>query len=61
MCAELSAAGEQYIDMEIKQALFGVKQIKELKGRKEEKHRHLMDALRYSRDKKKVYVVFLWW
>lgn len=61
MCAELSTAGEQYVDMEIRQALFGVKQMKEMMGRKEEKHRHLMDALRYSMDKKKVYIVFLWW
>lgn len=59
--AELSAAGEQYVDVEIKRALFVVKQMKETMGKKEEKHRHLIDALRYSRDKKKVIIVFLWW
>uniref|UniRef100_A0A7N6FGV5 Clusterin n=1 Tax=Anabas testudineus TaxID=64144 RepID=A0A7N6FGV5_ANATE len=50
----LSAVGEQYVDMEIKQALLGVKQMKGMMGRKEEKHKHLMDALRYSRDKTKL-------
>uniref|UniRef100_A0A7N6BUG4 Clusterin n=1 Tax=Anabas testudineus TaxID=64144 RepID=A0A7N6BUG4_ANATE len=57
LCAsvkELSAVGEQYVDMEIKQALLGVKQMKGMMGRKEEKHKHLMDALRYSRDKTKL-------
>uniref|UniRef100_A0A3Q1HC87 Clusterin n=1 Tax=Anabas testudineus TaxID=64144 RepID=A0A3Q1HC87_ANATE len=44
----------QYVDMEIKQALLGVKQMKGMMGRKEEKHKHLMDALRYSRDKTKL-------
>lgn len=59
MYAELSAVGEQYVDMEIKQALLGVKQMKGMMGRKEEKHKHLMDALRYSRDKTKVCIGLL--
>ncbi|XP_047423717.1 clusterin-like isoform X1 [Mugil cephalus] len=49
----LSAAGGQYIDGEIKRTLLGVKQVKERMGKREEKHRHLMDALRHSSDKKK--------
>lgn len=54
MCAELSAAGEQYVDEEIKRALLGVKRVKEMMEKKEEKHRHLIDTLRHSSDKKKV-------
>lgn len=54
MFAELSAAGEQYVDQEIKRTLLGVKQVKEMMVKKEEKHRYLMDALRHSSDKKKV-------
>uniref|UniRef100_A0A667XXI8 Clusterin n=1 Tax=Myripristis murdjan TaxID=586833 RepID=A0A667XXI8_9TELE len=50
----LSSAGEQYVDEEIKQALFGVKQMKEMMEKKEEKHAHLMDVLRHSSDKMKV-------
>ncbi|XP_042337588.1 clusterin-like protein 1 [Plectropomus leopardus] len=49
---KLSAAGEQCVDEEIKRALLGVKQVKETMEKKEEKHRHLMDALRHSSDKK---------
>nr|CBN82071.1 Clusterin-like protein 1 [Dicentrarchus labrax] len=50
---KLSAAGEQYVDEEIKRALLGVKRVKEMMEKKDEKHRHLMDALRHSSDKKK--------
>ncbi|XP_038585902.1 clusterin-like protein 1 [Micropterus salmoides] len=50
---KLSAAGEQHVDEEIKRALLGVKRVKEMMEKKEEKHRHLMDALRHSSDKKK--------
>ncbi|XP_041824556.1 clusterin-like protein 1 [Melanotaenia boesemani] len=49
----LSAAGEQYVDEEIKQTMLGVKQMKEIMEKREEKHKHLMDALRHSRDKKR--------
>ncbi|XP_033494946.1 clusterin-like protein 1 [Epinephelus lanceolatus] len=52
MLQKLSAAGEQCVDEEIKRALLGVKQVKETMGKREEKHRHLMDALRHSSDKK---------
>uniref|UniRef100_A0A3B4ES10 Clusterin n=1 Tax=Pundamilia nyererei TaxID=303518 RepID=A0A3B4ES10_9CICH len=54
VCAGLSAAGEQYVDEELKGTLLGVKQVKEMMEKKEEKHRHLMDALRHSSDKKKL-------
>ncbi|XP_028289342.1 clusterin-like protein 1 [Parambassis ranga] len=53
MLEKLSAAGEQYVDQEIKRTLLGVKQVKEMMVKKEEKHRYLMDALRHSSDKKK--------
>ncbi|TMS08938.1 Clusterin-like protein 1 [Larimichthys crocea] len=52
MLKKLSAEGEQYVDEEIKRALLGVKRVKEMMEKKEEKHRHLMDALRHSSDKK---------
>ncbi|XP_034562861.1 clusterin-like protein 1 [Notolabrus celidotus] len=50
---ELSAAGEHFVDEEIKRAVLGVKQVKELMEEKEEKHLHFMDALRQSSDKRK--------
>ncbi|XP_068565611.1 clusterin-like protein 1 [Cebidichthys violaceus] len=50
---KLSAAGEQCVDEEMKRALLGVKQVKETMEKKEERHRHLMEALRHSGDKKK--------
>ncbi|XP_034998301.1 clusterin-like protein 1 [Hippoglossus stenolepis] len=50
---KLSAAGERYVNEEIKRALFGVKQVKETMEKKEERHMHLMDVLRHSNDKKK--------
>ncbi|XP_071768220.2 clusterin-like protein 1 [Centroberyx gerrardi] len=53
MLRKLSSAGEQYVDEEIKRALFGVKRMKETMEKNEEKHTHLMDALRHSSDKKK--------
>ena len=59
MCVELSAAGEQCVDEEIKRALLGVKQVKETMEEKEEKHRHLMEVLRHSSDKKTVKRVIL--
>lgn len=57
VCVELSAEGEQYVDEEIKRALLGVKRVREVMEKKEEKHRHLMDALRHSSDKKEVSIV----
>ncbi|XP_034718518.1 clusterin-like protein 1 isoform X1 [Etheostoma cragini] len=56
----LSAAGEQCVDEEIKRALLGVKQVMETMEKKEEKHRHLMDALRHSRDKKMGAMQLVW-
>ncbi|XP_065805022.1 clusterin-like protein 1 [Labrus bergylta] len=50
---ELSAAGEHFVDEEIKRAVLGVKQVKELMEEKEEKYTHFMDALRQSSDKKR--------
>ncbi|XP_029979000.1 clusterin-like protein 1 isoform X2 [Sphaeramia orbicularis] len=49
---KLSETGEKYVDEEIKRALLGVKQVKEVMEKKEERHRHLMDALKHSSDKK---------
>ncbi|XP_028425726.1 clusterin-like protein 1 [Perca flavescens] len=57
---ELSAAGEQCVDEEIKRALLGVKQVMETMEKKEEKHRHLMDALRHSSDKKMGAMQLVW-
>ncbi|KAM7369798.1 hypothetical protein PAMP_011089 [Pampus punctatissimus] len=51
MLKKLSDEGEQYVEEEMKRALLGVKQVKEIMEKKEEKHRHLMDALRRSSDK----------
>uniref|UniRef100_A0A8C5GHU3 Clusterin n=1 Tax=Gouania willdenowi TaxID=441366 RepID=A0A8C5GHU3_GOUWI len=51
---ELSADGEKLVDEEVRRALYGVKQIKEVMWRNEQKHEHLMKSLRYSGDKKKV-------
>ncbi|KAM3593911.1 uncharacterized protein V6R79_025340 [Siganus canaliculatus] len=53
MLKKLSAAGEQYVDEEIKRALLGVQKVAEMMEEKEEEHRQLMDALRQSSDKKK--------
>ncbi|XP_015232944.1 PREDICTED: clusterin-like protein 1 [Cyprinodon variegatus] len=50
---ELSAAGEQYVNEEIKESLLRVKEVKEKMEKEEEKHIHLMEALRHSGDKKK--------
>ncbi|KAM6900559.1 LOW QUALITY PROTEIN: clusterin-like protein 1 [Xenentodon cancila] len=52
MLRKLSAAGEEYVEEEIKKAILGVKQVKEMMGEKEETHRRLMSALRQSSDKK---------
>ncbi|MED6245607.1 hypothetical protein ATANTOWER_005483 [Ataeniobius toweri] len=49
----LSEAGEQYVNEKIKESLLRVKQVKEKMEKEEEKHRHLMEALRHSGDKKK--------
>uniref|UniRef100_A0A672G0D1 Clusterin n=1 Tax=Salarias fasciatus TaxID=181472 RepID=A0A672G0D1_SALFA len=45
-----SAAGQRYIDEEIKQSLLGVMQVKEKMEGREEKHRHLMDAAHLAKE-----------
>uniref|UniRef100_A0A672G5P7 Clusterin n=1 Tax=Salarias fasciatus TaxID=181472 RepID=A0A672G5P7_SALFA len=50
VCADLSAAGQRYIDEEIKQSLLGVMQVKEKMEGREEKHRHLMDAAHLAKE-----------
>uniref|UniRef100_A0A8C7Y7L8 Clusterin n=1 Tax=Oryzias sinensis TaxID=183150 RepID=A0A8C7Y7L8_9TELE len=50
--AELSAAGEQYLEEEIKQTFLGVKQVKVMMEKKEEKHKRLMEALKHGSNKK---------
>ncbi|XP_035268434.1 clusterin-like protein 1 [Anguilla anguilla] len=49
----LSLDGETYVEEEMKMALFGVKQMKEVMEKNEEKHAHLMRSLRHSSEKKK--------
>ncbi|TKS79621.1 Clusterin-like protein 1 [Collichthys lucidus] len=50
---ELSMSGEKLVDEEVRRALFGVKQMKEVMWRNEQKHEHLMKSLKNSSDKKK--------
>ncbi|RXM37216.1 Clusterin-like protein 1 [Acipenser ruthenus] len=49
---KLSIDGEKFVDEEVKRALFGVKQMKEIVEQNEEKHEHLMKSLRRSSEKK---------
>ena len=46
--------GEKLVDEEVRRALYGVKQMREVMWRNEEKHEHLMKSLRHSSDKKRV-------
>ncbi|XP_018531679.1 clusterin-like protein 1 [Lates calcarifer] len=50
---KLSVDGEKLVDEEVRRALYGVKQMKEVMWRNEQKHEHLMKSLRHSSDKKK--------
>ncbi|XP_061777049.1 clusterin-like protein 1 [Nerophis ophidion] len=50
---ELSQAGEEAVGEEVRRALYGVKQMKEVMWRNEQKHKHLMKSLQHSSDKKK--------
>ncbi|XP_041660125.1 clusterin-like protein 1 [Cheilinus undulatus] len=50
---QLSLSGEKLVDEEMKKALYGVKQMKEVMWRNEQKHEHLMRSLQHSSDKKK--------
>ncbi|KAM9845171.1 clusterin-like protein 1 [Aulostomus maculatus] len=49
----LSLDGEKLVDEEVSRALYGVKQMKEVMWRNEQKHEHLMKSLQHSSDKKK--------
>lgn len=46
--------GEKLVDEEVNRALYGVKQMREVMWRNEQKHEHLMKSLQHSSDKKKV-------
>ncbi|XP_005476578.1 clusterin-like protein 1 isoform X1 [Oreochromis niloticus] len=50
---QLSLGGEKLVDEEVRRALYGVKQMKEVMWRNERKHEHLMRSLRNSSEKKK--------
>nr|XP_040028228.1 clusterin-like protein 1 isoform X2 [Gasterosteus aculeatus aculeatus] len=50
---QLSLNGEKLVDEEVRRALYGVKQMREVMWRNEQKHQHLMKSLRNSIDKKK--------
>lgn len=52
--SELSLDGEKLVDEEVRRALYGVKQMKEVMWRNEQKHEHLMKSLHHSSDKKNV-------
>ncbi|XP_026168528.1 clusterin-like protein 1 [Mastacembelus armatus] len=49
---QLSMDGEKLVDEEVKRALYGVKQMKEVMWRNGQKHEHLMKSLRHSSEKK---------
>ncbi|XP_067309704.1 clusterin-like protein 1 [Pseudorasbora parva] len=49
----LSLEGEKLVDQEVSKALYGIKQMKEVMARNEEKHANLMKSLRHSGEKKK--------
>lgn len=50
---QLSQAGEKVVDEEVKKALEGVKEMREVMWRNEQKHQHLMESLQRSSEKKK--------
>lgn len=49
---QLSLDGEKLVDEEVRRALYGVKEMREVMLRNEQKHEHLMKSLRHSSDKK---------
>uniref|UniRef100_A0A3B3TW21 Clusterin n=1 Tax=Poecilia latipinna TaxID=48699 RepID=A0A3B3TW21_9TELE len=49
-----SEDGEKLVNEEMKRALYGVKQMREVMWRNEQKHEHLLNSLKHSGDKKKV-------
>lgn len=46
--------GEKLVDDEVRRALYGVKQMREVMMRNTQKHQHLMASLVHSGEKKKV-------
>lgn len=50
---QLSQKGGRLLDMEVKKALYGVKQMREVMVKNGEKHQHLMKSLQHSSEKKK--------
>ncbi|KAM8849687.1 clusterin-like protein 1 isoform 1-T4 [Spinachia spinachia] len=51
---QLSLNGEKLVEEDVRTALYGVKQMREVMWRNEQKHQHLMKSLRNSVAKKKV-------
>uniref|UniRef100_A0A4W5KNC9 Clusterin n=1 Tax=Hucho hucho TaxID=62062 RepID=A0A4W5KNC9_9TELE len=49
LSTRLSRDGERYVDAEMKRALFGVKRMKEVMEKNQEKHEHLMKTLKESK------------
>ncbi|XP_051266257.1 clusterin-like protein 1 [Dicentrarchus labrax] len=49
---QLSIDGEKLVDEEVRRALYGVKQMKEVMWRNGQKHEHLMKSLQHSSEKK---------
>ncbi|KAL2097646.1 hypothetical protein ACEWY4_006853 [Coilia grayii] len=49
----LSLEGEKYVDEAVRKALYGIKQMKDVMAKNEEKHGHLMTSLKRSGEKKK--------
>ncbi|XP_057189232.1 clusterin-like protein 1 isoform X2 [Triplophysa rosa] len=49
----LSLEGQKLVDEEVTKALYGIKEIKEVMARNEEKHTNLMKSLKHSGEKKK--------
>jgi len=52
MLKQLSLDGEKLVDEEVRRALYGVKEMREVMLRNGQKHEHLMKSLRHSSDKK---------
>lgn len=50
----LSLEGQKLVDEEVTKALYGIKEMKEVMARNEEKHTNLMKSLKHSGEKKKV-------
>lgn len=46
--------GENLVDEEVRRALYGVKQMREVMWQNAQKHQHLMMSLMHSGEKKKV-------